>query len=51
MLHVKKVGNFHFGGDYRLLNLHTRKDVFSMLLVENVLTQLGKSQCFFALDL
>jgi hypothetical protein len=48
---VKKEGSQRFCGDYQPLNQQTKRDVFSMLLVEDVLTQLGKSQWFSTLDL
>ncbi len=40
-----------FCGDYRPLNLQTRRDSFPMPLVEDVISQLGKSAWFTALDL
>ncbi len=48
---VKKEGSQRFCGDYQPLNQQTKRDVFSMLLVEDVLTQLGKSLWFSTLDL
>jgi hypothetical protein len=48
---VKKDNNCKFCGDYKLLNMQTHQDSFPMPLVEDVLTQLGKAQWFFALDL
>jgi hypothetical protein len=50
-LPVKKDGNIRFCGDYRPLNLQTRRDSFPMPLVEDVISQLGKSTWFTALDL
>jgi hypothetical protein len=40
---VKKDGSMRFCGDYRPLNLQTRRDSFPMLLVEDVISQLGRS--------
>jgi len=48
---VKKDGSMRFCGDYRPLNAQTRRDMFSMPLVEDVIDQLGKSTWFTALDL
>ncbi len=42
-LHVKKDGSMRFCGDYRPLNLQTKRDSFPMPLVEDVISQLGKS--------
>jgi hypothetical protein len=50
-LPVKKDGSRRFCGDYRPLNLQTRRDSFPMPLVEDVISQLGKSVWFTALDL
>ncbi len=50
-LPVKKDGSRHFCGDYRPLNAQTRRDSFPMLLVEDVIDQLGNSAWFTALDL
>jgi hypothetical protein len=50
-LPVKKDGSRRFCGDYRPLNLQTRRDSFPMPLVDNVISQLGKSAWFTALDL
>jgi hypothetical protein len=48
---VKKNGSRRFSGDYRPLNAQTRRDMFPMPLVEDVIDQLGKSTWFTALDL
>jgi hypothetical protein len=48
---VKKDGSRRFCGDYRPLNAQTRRDMFPMPLVEDVINQLGKSMWFTALDL
>ncbi len=48
---VKKDGRRRFCGDYRPLNLQTRRDSFPMPLVDDVISQLGKSAWFIALDL
>jgi hypothetical protein len=40
-----------FCGDYHPLNQQTRWDAFPMILMDHVLTQLGKSQWYFAFDL
>jgi len=50
-LPVKKDGSRRFCGDYRPLNAQTRRDMFPMPLVEDVIDQLGKSTWFTALDL
>jgi hypothetical protein len=50
-LPVKKDGSMRFCGDYRPLNLQTRRDSFPMPLVEDVISQLGKWAWFTALDL
>jgi len=50
-LPVKKDGSMRFCGDYRPLNLQTRRDSFPMPLVEDVISQLGRSSWFTALDL
>jgi len=48
---VKKDGSKRFCGDYRPLNLQTRRDSFPMPLVEDIISQLGKLAWFTALDL
>jgi hypothetical protein len=50
-LPAKKDGSRRFCGDYRPLNAQTRRDMFPMPLVEDVIDQLGKSTWFIALDL
>jgi hypothetical protein len=50
-LPMKKDGSMRFCGDYRPLNLQTRRDSFPMPLVEDVISQLGRSSWFTALDL
>jgi hypothetical protein len=50
-LPVKKDGSMRFCGDYRPLNLQTRRDSFPMPLVEDIISQLGKSAWFTALNL
>ncbi len=50
-LPIKKDGSRRFCGDYRPLNAQTRRDMFPMPLVEDVIDQLGKSTWFTALDL
>jgi hypothetical protein len=50
-LPAKKDGSRRFCGDYRPLNAQTRRDMFPMPLVEDVIDQLGKSTWFTALDL
>jgi hypothetical protein len=50
-LPVKKDGSRRFCGDYRPLNAQTRRDSFPMLLVEDVIDQLGNSAWFTTLDL
>jgi len=51
ILPVKKDGSRRFYGDYRLLNTQTRRNMFPMPLVEDVIVQLGKSTWFTTLDL
>jgi hypothetical protein len=41
ILPIKKDDIRHFYGDYKCLNLQTHQDAFLMLLVKDVLTQLG----------
>ncbi len=48
---VKKDGSRRFCGDYWPLNAQTRRDMFLMPLVEDVIDQLGKSMWFTTLDL
>ncbi len=50
-LPVKRDGSRRFCGDYWPLNLQTRRDSFLMPLVDDVISQLGKSAWFTALDL
>ncbi len=50
-LPVKKDGSMRFCGEYRPLNLQTRRDSFPMPLVEDVIFQLGRLAWFTALDL
>ncbi len=50
-LPVKKDGSMRFCGDYRPFNAQTRRDSFPMPLVEDVISQLGKSAWFSALNL
>ncbi len=50
-LPVKKDGSRRFCGDYRPLNAQTRRDMFPMPLVEDVIDQLSKSIWFTAFDL
>jgi hypothetical protein len=50
-LSVKRDGSRRFYGDYRPLNRQTRQDSFPMPLVDDVISQLGKSTWFTALDL
>jgi len=51
ILPMKKDGSRRFCGDYRPLNLQTRQDSFPMPLVDDVISQLGRSAWFTALDL
>ncbi len=48
---AKRDGSRRFCGDYRPLHLQTRRDSFPMPLVDDVISQLGKSARFSALDL
>jgi hypothetical protein len=50
-LPIKKDGSRRFCGDYRPLNAQTRRDLFPMPLIEDVIDQLGNSSWFTALDL
>jgi len=50
-LPVKKDGSRRLCGDYQPLNLQTRRDSFPMPLVDDVISQLGRSAWFTALDL
>jgi hypothetical protein len=50
-LPIKRDGSRRFCGDYRPLNLQTRRDAFPMPLVEDVISQLGRAAWFSALDL
>ncbi len=50
-LPMKKDGSRRFCGNYRPLNAQTRRDSFSMPLLEDVIDQLGNSSWFTALDL
>ncbi len=50
-LPVKRDGSRRFCGDYRPLNLQTRRDSFPMPLIDDVISQLGKSAWFSTLDL
>jgi predicted aspartyl protease len=50
-LPIKRDGSRRFCGDYRPLNMQTRRDSFPMPLVDDVISQLGKSTWFTALDL
>jgi len=50
-LSVKKDGSRRFCGDYRPVNRQTHRDSFPMPLVDDVISQLGKSTWFTALDL
>jgi len=48
---VKRDGSRRFCGDYQPLNMQTRQDSFPMPLVDDVISQLGKSTWFTSLDL
>jgi hypothetical protein len=48
---VKRDGSRWFYSDYNLLNMQTRRDSFPMPLINDVLSQMGNSQWFSALDL
>jgi hypothetical protein len=50
-LPIKRDGSRCFCGDYRPLNMQTRRDSFPIPLVEDVISQLGKSARFTTLDL
>jgi hypothetical protein len=48
---ITRDGNKRFCGDYRPLNMQTRRDSFLMTLIDDVLFQMGFNQWFNALDL
>ncbi len=48
---VKKDGSRQLCGDYKSLNMHTRRDSFPMPLIDDVFSQMGSSQWFSSLDL
>jgi len=50
-LPIKRDGSRRFYGDYRPLNMQTHWDLFLMLLVDDVISQMGKSIWFTTLDL
>jgi len=50
-LPAKKDGSRQFCGNYRPLNAQTCRDSFPMPLMEDVISQLGNSSWFTALDL
>jgi hypothetical protein len=50
-LPIKRDGSRRFCGDYRPFNMQTCRDSFLMPLVDDVISQLGKSTWFTALDL
>jgi hypothetical protein len=50
-LPIKRDGSRHFCGNYWPLNMQIRRDLFPMPLVDDVISQLGKSSWFTALDL
>jgi len=48
---VKRDGNRRFYGDYKPLNMQTRRDSFPMPLIDDVLSKMRNNQWFNALDL
>jgi hypothetical protein len=50
-LPVKRDESRRFCGDYRPFNLQTRRDSFPMPLVDDIISQLGKSAWFSSLYL
>jgi len=40
---IKRDGSRWFCGDYKPLNMQTRRDSFPMLLIDDVLSQMGNS--------
>jgi hypothetical protein len=48
---VKKDGSRQLCGDYKPLNMHTRRDSFPMPLIDDVFSQMGSNQWFSSLDL
>ncbi len=47
---IKRDGSRRFCGDYRPLNMQTKRDSFPTPLIDDVLFQMGSSQWFSALD-
>ncbi len=45
-LSIKRDGNRWFSGDYRSLNMQTKRDSFPMPLIDNVPFQMGNIQWF-----
>jgi hypothetical protein len=48
---IKRDGNKRLCGDYRPLNMQTKRDSFPMPLIDDVFSQMGSNQWFSALDL
>jgi len=51
MIPIKKDGSMCFFGDYCPLNTQSRRDVYPMPLIDNVLSQMGVAKWFTTLDL
>jgi hypothetical protein len=51
ILHVKRDGSRQFCGDYRPLNMQTKRDSFPMPLIDDGFSHMGSNQWFSALDL
>jgi hypothetical protein len=50
-LPIKKDSSRRFCGDYRLLNMQTKKDSFPIPLINDVVFQMESNQWFNALEL
>jgi hypothetical protein len=50
-LPIKRDGSRWFYGDYKPLNMQTRRDSFLVPLIDDVFFQMGSIQWFSALDL
>ena len=47
----KKTGELHMTVDYRVLNRQTKKDVYPLPRIEDLLDKLSKAMCLSAIDL
>jgi hypothetical protein len=48
---IKRDGNIRLCGDYRPLNMQTKRDSFLMPSIDDVFFRMGSNQWFRALDL